>query len=108
MRGYSLLFSRLSVLPADINPEELGGNDEYLRTRKKRRDTAFNIWELQAVLNEEVNDDIDFITNLKKTVEKNLMEEEEEEKISEEASLEADEFPEQDIYTEEGLNKTHL
>ena len=105
MLVYSLLFLRQSMLPDNFNPEQLGEDEEYIRTRKKRRGTVSNIWELQAVLNEEVNDDIDFIASATGGT---FLEEGEEEEISEEAQPGAFELHEKDIYAVEGLYTTHL
>ena len=54
------------MLSVGFNPGELGANlapdnEEYLKARKRRRSTVGNIWQLKAVLNEEVIDDQEFV-----------------------------------------------
>ena len=118
------------MLPGNFNPEELGDDKEYLKARKKRRGTVSNIWQLQAVLNDEIDEDTDFIANaadgmIEEEIEEEEEEEEEEdeeeeeaeeeeeeendeEELQEESSHDADEMPQQDIYAEERLYTTHL
>ena len=109
--GYSFLSSRQSVLPGNFNPEELGEDKEYLKARKKRRGTVSNIWQLQAVLNDEIDEDTDFIANATDAMIEEEIEEEdegEEEELQEESTQEADDMPQQDVYAEDGLYTTHL
>ena len=54
------------MLSDGFNPGEFGANqapdnEEYLKGRKRRRSTVGNIWQLKAVLNEEVIDDQEFV-----------------------------------------------
>ena len=54
------------MLSVGFNPGELGANlapdnEEYLKERKRRRSTVGNIWQLKAVLKEEVIDDNKFV-----------------------------------------------
>ena len=54
------------MLSVGFNPGMLGANlapdnEEYLKERKRRRSTVGNIWQLKAVLNEEVIDDQEFV-----------------------------------------------
>ena len=54
------------MLSVGFNPGMLGANlapdnEEYLKARKRRRSTVGNIWQLKAVLNEEVIDDQEFV-----------------------------------------------
>ena len=54
------------MLSVGFNPGLLGANlapdnEEYLKARKRRRSTVGNIWQLKAVLNEEVIDDQEFV-----------------------------------------------
>ena len=54
------------MLSDGFNPGEFGANqapdnEEYLKARKRRRSTVGNIWQLKAVLNEEVIDDQEFV-----------------------------------------------
>ena len=63
--------------------------------RKRRRSTVGNIWQLRAVMEQEIDDDAEFIAN--------AIKEDEEKEPNDELNN-----PQKDFYTEEGPYRTHF
>ena len=102
---YFILISRASVHPDELCVEELCNtltpeNKEYLQVRKRRRSTVGNIWQLRAVLEQEIDDDSEFVVNLNEVIKKGKVEEEEHNWETGTAQ--------KNIISEEGLYTTHF
>ena len=105
---YCFLISRASVHPDELCREELCStltpeNKEYLQVRKRRRSTVSNIWQLRAVLEQEIDDDSEFVVNVKEIIKEEEGEEEEEEEPNWETGT-----SHTNIITDTGLYTTHF
>ena len=108
---YFILISRASVHPDELCVEELCNtltpeNKEYLQVRKRRRSTVGNIWQLRAVLEQEIDDDSEFVVNVKE-IAKEEEEEEGEGDEEEEHNWETGTST-TNIIADDGLYTTHL
>ena len=102
--------SRASVYPDELNHDELCStlshdNKEYLKMRKRRRSTVGNIWQLRAVLEQEIDDDSEFVVNVKEIAKEEEEEGEGDEK--EEHNWETGTST-TNIIADDGLYTTHL
>ena len=80
-------------------------NKEYLQVRKRRRSTVGNIWQLRAVLEQEIDDDSEFVVNVKEIAKE---EEEEGEGDEEEEHNWETGTSTTNIIADHGLYTTHL
>ena len=97
--------SRASVYPDELNHDELCStmtpdNKDYLKMRKRRRSTVGNIWQLRAVLEQEIDDDSEFVVNVNEIIK--------EEEVEEEGDNWETETARTNIISEEGLYTTHF
>ena len=109
---YFILISRASVHPDEVCQEELCNtltpeNKEYLQVRKRRRSTVGNIWQLRAVLEQEIDDDSEFVVNVKEIIREEEEEEEGEGNEEEEHNWETG-TSHTNINGDDGLYTTHL
>ena len=107
---YSIIISRASVHPDEVCLEELCNtlapeNKEYLQVRKRRRSTVGNIWQLRAVLEQEIDDDSEFVVNVKEIIKE---EEEEGERDEEDEHNWETGTSYTNIIADDGLYTTHL